>query len=337
VTDLDVGPVDFDGEVYQLDVPVVLIVYKRPHETSLVIEAIRKVQPPRLYVIGEGVDDANCHEGHLVEQVRSLIEETEWGCKVFTNYADRKMGLRKRITTGLDWVFSQEERAIILEDDCVPSERFFRFAAELLEFHSDDLSVAGICGTKLGGPEIGEGFGYFFSRYPSVWGWATWKRTWDNYKAEIPATTARKIYQFKAFSPTKNSSSYWASRFNSVARKRLDTWDYQLAHLSMLEDCLWVVPSKNLVSNVGFGLSATHTLDRGSQFAELARVNPQDRLKFETILEANAKYDLWLQENVHRWRPISGMVSKLFDILPRKLGLLVRFWFVSLREWQLRK
>ena len=48
------------------------------------------------------------------------------------------MGCKKRISSGLDWVFNQVERAIILEDDCKPAESFFRFCDELLELYKDD-------------------------------------------------------------------------------------------------------------------------------------------------------------------------------------------------------
>ncbi len=44
-----------------------------------------------------------------------------------------------------------------------------------------------------------------------------------------------------------------------VAQGRLDTWDCQWTLGQLLQGGLAVVPAVNLVANIGFGHSATHT------------------------------------------------------------------------------
>ncbi len=52
---------------------------------------------------------------------------------------------------------------------------------------------------------------------------------------------------------------YWRWLFENVYRKKIDTWDYQWMFANWTQNTLSVVPSQNLVSNIGFGAGATHT------------------------------------------------------------------------------
>ena len=66
-------------------------------------------------------------------KTRKLIEEKiDWECKLRKIYANSNLGLAKRVQTGLDTVFKEVEKAIILEDDTLPDLSFFRFCEELL-------------------------------------------------------------------------------------------------------------------------------------------------------------------------------------------------------------
>jgi hypothetical protein len=60
-------------------------------------------------------------------EIREIVSQIDWPCEVQRHYADQNLGLKKRVSSGLDWVFSQVESAIILEDDCLPNQSFFKF------------------------------------------------------------------------------------------------------------------------------------------------------------------------------------------------------------------
>lgn len=48
----------------------------------------------------------------------------DWSCDVQTRFASANLGCTKRVVSGLDWVFENAERCIIIEDDCLPSPDF---------------------------------------------------------------------------------------------------------------------------------------------------------------------------------------------------------------------
>ena len=58
------------------------------------------------------------------------------------------MGCDPRIKSGLDWLFSLEKEAIVLEDDCIPDLTFVEYCEELLEEYREDDRVSYIAGSN---------------------------------------------------------------------------------------------------------------------------------------------------------------------------------------------
>jgi hypothetical protein len=76
----------------------------------------------------------------------------DWETKVLTNFSEGNLGCRERVSSGLTWAFEQVERAIILEDDCVPNLGFFRFCSELLQRYQDDSRIGCVTGDNFQPP-----------------------------------------------------------------------------------------------------------------------------------------------------------------------------------------
>ena len=117
---------------WQLNTPVAFLIFNRPHTTQRVFAEIAKARPPKLLVVADGPRNDRPGEAELCAQTRAIIDQVDWDCEVLTHYADKNMGCKKRIASGIDWVFTQVEEAIILEDDCLPEASFFQFCEENL-------------------------------------------------------------------------------------------------------------------------------------------------------------------------------------------------------------
>src|SRR5208337_908582 len=101
--------------------PVVMLVFNRPDLTRAVLDQIRLARPPELLVVADGPRPGHATDREQCAKVRDVIESgVDWGAKLLTNYAESNLGLRERIGGGLTWAFQHVDRAIILEDDCVP-------------------------------------------------------------------------------------------------------------------------------------------------------------------------------------------------------------------------
>ncbi len=250
----------------KLDTPVAVIVFNRPHVTRRVFEVLRQVKPATLFVIADGPRANRPEDAALCEATRAIFEKVDWECQVIRNYATQNLGCGRRPASGISWVFEQVPEAIILEDDCLPHPAFFRYCAELLAYYREDERIAHIGGTCFY-PEINPtSASYRFSRYPLCWGWASWRRSWRHFDAELQdlTTTSASGELDEVLSywlETEAARGFWRERFAAVqATEKSHVWDYQWILACWRQRALSIYPNVNLVSNIGFGDDATHTL-----------------------------------------------------------------------------
>ena len=244
-----------------LSTPVALIIFKRPDTTEKVLQAIREVKPPKLLVVADGARADRPGEAEKCAEARAVVEQVDWDCEVLKNYSEANLGTKRRVESGLDWVFGEVEEAIILEDDCVPHPTFFRYCEDLLETYRDDERVMAICGSNFQFGRRRTEDSYYFSQYAHVaWGWASWRRAWKFYDGEMKQwPRVRDEGWLKDILRDNDSVRYWTHTFQLTYEGRTDAWDYPWALSCWLQRGLATFPNVNLVSNIGFGPEATHT------------------------------------------------------------------------------
>jgi hypothetical protein len=245
----------------RLTTPVAFLIFKRPDLTRRVFEAIRWARPSRLLVVADGARPDRPGEAEQCRAARAVVEGVDWECEVLTDYAEVNLGCRRRISSGLDWVFGQVEEAIVLEDDCLPDPTFFRFCAELLESYRQDERVMVVSGDSFQDRRSAAPYSYYFSRFSFCWGWATWRRAWRHYDRSMTLWPAlRDGPGLGAVLEESRAASYWSAVFDAVYAGAIDTWDYVWLLSCWSQSGLTVLPGVNLVSNIGFDAQATHTM-----------------------------------------------------------------------------
>lgn len=240
--------------------PVTFIIFNRPEKARQVFEEIRKAQPSRLFVIGDGPREGKPGEPELVEEGRKIVSQVDWPCEVKTNFAEKNMGARRRVASGLDWVFSHVNETMILEDDCLPDQTFFPFCQELLDRYRDDTRIALISGNNhLKGVRVTDD-SYTFSGTGHTWGWATWKRVWERFGGEHGLKDTWTKEEQKLIL-SRIPSLAWRISFGRMLKnaQHLDAWDIPFSVHCQEKGYVSVVPESNLVTNIGFGVGSTHT------------------------------------------------------------------------------
>jgi hypothetical protein len=244
---------------------VTLIIFNRPDTTQRVFDAIARAKPTTLLVIADGPRAGRPGEAERCAAARAIIAAVDWDCRVLTNYSPVNLGCRGRVSSGLDWVFSEVEESIILEDDCVPHPDFFSFAEAMLDRYRHDESIMAVGGSNLSPKRIWGDGSYYFSRHCHIWGWATWRRAWREYDVAMTALPAL-IDRLDEYCPVPAEADHWREMFRLTHAGLIDTWDYQWQFAVTRRRGLTIVPNANLVSNIGFRPDATHTKllgDRG--------------------------------------------------------------------------
>lgn len=265
--------------------PVAMIVFRRPDLTRKVFEQVRYYQPSVLYVIADGPRLNVPDDVSAVSETRKIFEEVDWDCNVVRVFADKNLGLRNRVISGLDEVFSHEQSAVILEDDCLPSEDFFAFSSQMLERYSEQEQVALVSGNNFA-PSKELANGYYFSSHANIWGWATWARVWQGFRLEKePAGWSEEdITRIAARIPGRLKRREFSSLLR--AARTLDSWAISFAAYCYDRGLLSVVPRANLVTNVGFGADSTHT-----KFESYADEIPVGELSFPLQHPSEIKVD----------------------------------------------
>jgi hypothetical protein len=165
--------------------PVLFLIFNRPNTTEQVFEAIAKAKPRCLFVAADGPRTDKEGEAEKCQAVRDIIKRVDWDCEVKTLFREQNLGCKEAVSSAITWFFEQVEEGIILEDDCLPSDSFFSFCAELLEKYRDDKRIMMISGDNFqDGIQRGDA-SYYFSSVPWIWGWATWRRAWRLYDREM--------------------------------------------------------------------------------------------------------------------------------------------------------
>jgi hypothetical protein len=250
--------------------PVVFIIFRRPEVTAKVFEAIRQAQPKKLFVIADGPRADRPGEAEICAQTRAIVDRIDWDCEVFKRYSETNLGCGVNVSEGISWVFDRVEEAIILEDDCLPHPDFFSFCEQLLEKYRDDNRVMHISGNHhlLGYKQRIE-YSYYYSRYPLIWGWATWRRAWKKYDFRMENwLDFVEGGWLERFLEDKRATYVWNRNFKNISTNPY-TWDYQWMFTCWTQAGLAIHPTVNLVSNIGFGNTATHTSDPKNPWANL--------------------------------------------------------------------
>lgn len=281
--------------------PVLLNVFNRPEETSRVLAALVVQQVPVLYVHCDGAREGREDDVRNVKQVQQLIKESvTWPCELHTMYEEQNYGCGVGPYRAITWFFENVEDGIILEDDCVPHPDFFMYCQELLERYRDNERIAVIGGTNRHPGKSNNKYSYFFSAYSETWGWATWRRVWKNYDYDFMVTD-KEFYR----SMIPHVLSYWTTKWwvNLLRTMREDNkagtktyWDYQLDLKCMYEHKIHIIPSVNLISNIGFNERATHTFASSHAQTQVDAILPLRHPKCIVIRYSdNIEYNVFLK------------------------------------------
>jgi hypothetical protein len=305
--------------------PVVFLIFRRADLTAQVFEAIRQAQPTKLLIVADGPRDEA--EALLCAETRAIVEQVDWDCEVLRNYAEVNLGCRKRVATGLDWAFEQVEEAIILEDDCLPHPSFFNYCHQLLDYYRADQRVWSISGNNFqNGQQRGDG-SYYFSNYYHVWGWASWRRSWQQYDYHFSKwPDFRDGHYLAGILDSELEIEYWQGIFDRMyALGEPNTWDYAVMFSLWLNRGLSVLPNINLISNIGHRSDATHTTG-DSQYAHMA-VGEIGEIKHPTFVTRDRAADMYTFDHVYGGLEIQlrKQESKLWhNRLRKQAGILKR-------------
>lgn len=297
----------------QCSVPILFIIFNRPEKTRLVFEAIRKARPTYLFIAADGPREHKSGEKELCETTRAVLKNIDWPCEVKTRFQEKNLGCKINASSAVTWMFEHVEEGIIIEDDCLPVQAFFSFCKELLEYYRHSPQIMHINGTSfLEASETSEpALSYHFSQCPQMWGWATWRRAWQQYDISMRHldTLVEKPGIYDLFL-RKKYLKFWIRHCKHIRDKNVDTWDAQWQYTLMYKNGYVVAPHFNLIKNIGFGPEATHT--KGTNDTEVPVTENPGPLHHPAYIGPDKKSDARLMDKIYirsLWKKIASRLQ----------------------------
>lgn len=244
-------------EKWEIDINVLIIFFVRDDVLKETFEAVRRARPRRLLLWQDGPREGNSDDQNKIEICRDIVSNIDWECEVYRQYNEKNIGCDPSIFYAYKWAFSIVDKCIFLEDDQVPNQSFFRYCKELLDIYENDARISHICGYNY--TEVTESCNedYLFAPFGSG-AWATWKRVADEWDETYSFLEQEQNIKFLK----KRYGSLAEESFNN-AKRHSETkkafWESIVGCNCLLNNHLVIIPKKNLVSNKGLTMNATHS------------------------------------------------------------------------------
>lgn len=254
-----------------LDTPILFLLFRNPECTQRVFEQIRAARPTRLFISADGPRLDHPTDQDECQATREVVANIDWDCEVQTRFLSENLGLKKAVSTAIDWFFEHVNEGIILEYDCLPDPSFFPFCEAMLERYRDDVRISSVTGNNLQA-DIHRGDGdYYYSRITGIWGWATWKRSWQRWR---PFLDDYDIFKSQSMINSividEKARQFWIRSFDAIqSGENTTTWAFCYVYAQMKQGAYCITPNNNLVENIGFSEDGTNALDPTLPIARL--------------------------------------------------------------------
>jgi hypothetical protein len=245
----------------QIEAPVLLIIFNRPDTLQKVFDVIKQAKPKKLYISADGPRLGNSLDLENCKRARDIVKNIDWECDCKYRFLDENVGCGLGPSSAISWAFENEERLIIIEDDCVPSISLFQYHNYLLEKYKNDNRVWLVSGRSQQENSIHfNDLDYIFSHYGSSLAWSTWKRCWNQFDIHmgnidlfVSEDAARNVFF------TLEEAKFFNKRFKKVSKDLglyKHSWDIQFGFTIVSNNGVAIIPKRNLVEHIG--LIGTH-------------------------------------------------------------------------------
>lgn len=229
--------------------PIAVFAYNRPQHLLRTLNALKNNKEAVFSDLFIFLDGAKENNQNLIREVEIVAENCTGFASKKIIKRDKNIGLANNIISGINQVLKDYDRIIVLEDDLMPSPYFLQFMNDGLFVYESDEIVASIHGyrhpLKQPLPPL------FFLKYPTSWGWATWRRAWLNFEPDGSKLLAR----LKEKRKTKEFDFNGNYRFTRMLQRQINglnnSWAIRWYASVFLNDMLCLYPSESFIKDFG--------------------------------------------------------------------------------------
>lgn len=286
----------------KFNTPVLLITFNRPDVTRRVLDRILEMEPPVLYFFNDAPRPGNERDREMCAEIRRMADSISFSGVLKTRFEESNLGCKMGESTAMSWLFENEEMGIVIEDDILPSQEFFWYCQEMLDRYKDEPRVFSITGCNLLNEWKSSRQDYHFALFGSYWGWAGWRRVWQLYDVDIPLWKDEEIRRLVMnYLPTPQYRKLRKKELDSILNETNSTWDFQFCLLHYLYHGLSVVPSRNMIENIGINREDAVHMVGESPFSDLRHGTVSLPMKANPFMIPDMEYDDLVIRKAYPW------------------------------------
>ena len=296
--------------------PVALFVYNRPETLSKTLESLKNnklIKKTDIYIFSDG-PTSNKRSKKKVYKVRKIIKDVKNLKIKKTIFYKTNRGLKKNIIEGINYVFKNHSKIIVLEDDLLVSPYFIKYMNRSLNFIKYKKKIWHVSAwnypIKTNFKNLND---TFLWHNMNCWGWGTHKNDWN--KLILDSNFFIKSFSNKQinFFNLDGNLNNW-SQLTRNHQKKLYTWAIFWNATIFWNKGLCLNPVKSYVKNIGFDKNATNTLKYITQSENL---NSNAKINFPKKQETNQFYIKKIKSHIFLCQKINLIgffINKIFNI-----------------------
>ena len=111
--------------------------------------------------------------------------------------------------------------------------------------------------------------------------------------------------------------STWTKIFDAAYQGKLDSWATKWTLACWLQRSMGILPNVNLISNIGFGVEGTHSLDTKSKYANIPAMEMIFPLKHPPYFIRNWQADKFTEETLYKPNVFMPFKAKIKEALKK--------------------
>jgi GR25 family glycosyltransferase involved in LPS biosynthesis len=275
--------------------PIILFTYNRPWHTKQVLDKLvlnEEAKDSILYIYCDGAKE-NAGQVALdkINEVRALVKSESRFKQVLVKEQLKNKGLANSIIDGVTEIINKHGTAIILEDDIVPEKGFLQYMNTALDMYKQNEKVGCIHAWNYVLDTRNYKESTFFLKGADCWGWATWKRAWDEFNPNGTELLNKISSSRSAFEFNRKGTQKFVDMLKQQIEGKNDSWAIRWYASLFLNNKYCLHPTNAIVKNIGFDSSGVHceTNDLKQNTVEFISVKQIPVLESEWFFKEYAK------------------------------------------------
>lgn len=301
-----------------IETPVLFLTFNKKDTTPKVLNKILKCNPKKLIITSDG--PRTKEDENNIYFLRNFIDKKSEFYDIEKQFNEENLGLKEMVSSSISKYINKYKRLIIVEDDVLPSKKFFKFCDKMLDIYQNEKQINLISGYNYLGVYLNKN-AHQFSRYTDIWGWATWDDRWNNNQA-LTLESLIELKSKEGIFYNKEEKKYFVSNFEKVLSHDLDSWAFELVFSNLYNSKLSVLPNFNLTKNIGLGhKNSTHTKNKLKYLIQTLNIRfdifQKTNLKFQKIYIDNKFNQKYLNRVILKNTKYNNLTYKILKLLKK--------------------